>query len=63
MSADEMIKIVTDGKGPDMAAYGKQFKRGADQGTGRLLSRPGKVANSDLQCRPPSFCCSALARR
>jgi mono/diheme cytochrome c family protein len=26
MSADAMIKIVTDGKGQDMDAYGKQFK-------------------------------------
>ena len=26
MSADAMIKIVSDGKGPDMDAYGKQFK-------------------------------------
>jgi mono/diheme cytochrome c family protein len=25
MSADEMVKIVADGKGPDMAAYSKQF--------------------------------------
>jgi len=26
MSAQEMIKVVTDGKGQSMAAYGKQFK-------------------------------------
>ena len=26
MSADAMIKIVTEGKGQDMDAYGKQFK-------------------------------------
>ena len=26
MSAEAMIKIVTDGKGQDMDAYGKQFK-------------------------------------
>lgn len=26
MTADEMIKIVTNGKGQDMDAYGKQFK-------------------------------------
>lgn len=26
MTADAMIKIVTDGKGQDMDAYGKQFK-------------------------------------
>jgi hypothetical protein len=26
MSAEEMIKVVTDGKGQSMAAYGKQFK-------------------------------------
>ena len=25
MSAEEMIKVVTDGKGESMAAYGKQF--------------------------------------
>ena len=25
MSADEMIKIVADGKGPDMSGYSKQF--------------------------------------
>ena len=25
MSADEMIKVVTDGKGQDMSGYGKQF--------------------------------------
>lgn len=25
MSADEMVKIVTDGKGQDMSGYGKQF--------------------------------------
>ncbi len=25
MSAEEMIKVVTDGKGQSMAAYGKQF--------------------------------------
>ena len=29
MSADEMVKIVTDGKGQDMSGYGKQFS--ADQ--------------------------------
>lgn len=29
MSAEEMIKVVTSGKGQDMDAYGKQFK--ADQ--------------------------------
>jgi mono/diheme cytochrome c family protein len=28
-SADEMVKIVTDGKGQDMSGYGKQFN--ADQ--------------------------------
>lgn len=27
MSADEMIKVVTDGKGPDMDAYGRQFNK------------------------------------
>ena len=27
MSADDMIKIVTDGKGQDMSAYGKQFTK------------------------------------
>ena len=26
MSVEAMTKIVTDGKGPDMDAYGKQFK-------------------------------------
>jgi cytochrome c len=25
MSADEMVKIVADGKGPDMSGYSKQF--------------------------------------
>jgi mono/diheme cytochrome c family protein len=25
MNADEMVKIVTDGKGQDMSGYGKQF--------------------------------------
>jgi mono/diheme cytochrome c family protein len=25
MSADEMVKVVTDGKGQDMSGYGKQF--------------------------------------
>ncbi len=25
MSAEEMIKVVTDGKGQDMSGYGKQF--------------------------------------
>jgi mono/diheme cytochrome c family protein len=29
MSAEQMIKVVTDGKGQDMSAYGKQFS--ADQ--------------------------------
>jgi mono/diheme cytochrome c family protein len=27
MSADEMIKVVTDGKGPDMSGYGKQLSK------------------------------------
>ena len=27
MSAEEMIKVVTDGKGQDMDAYGKQFNK------------------------------------
>jgi len=27
MSADEMIKVVTDGKGQNMDAYGKQFNK------------------------------------
>jgi mono/diheme cytochrome c family protein len=27
MSADDMVKVVTDGKGPDMDAFGKQFNK------------------------------------
>ena len=32
MSADEMVKIVTDGKGQDMSGYGKQFSKEQIQG-------------------------------
>ncbi len=61
MSADDMIKIVTDGKGQDMDAYGKQFKPGPDQRAGRLLSRSGEVANRRLQCRRLSLLLFCLA--